>query len=363
MTLDDPKHKVSVIIAVYNSAKYLEQCIDSILAQTLTDFELICVNDGSTDNSGAILDAYAEKDSRVRVIHQSNTGAGLARNRGISEATGEYLSLLDSDDFFHPDMLKKAYDHAKEHQADICVFRTEHYNQETGEKRSSPWTLKADKLPGFQPFSWQDIKPFVFQFCIGWAWDKLFKTSFVREHGLSFPALRNSEDGVFVYRALASANTIVYLDDILVTQREYSNSLSKTRSSAPCAFYDSLLLLKDYLLRENIFNDLEQSFVNWSIEFSLWNYDTINSDSQETIIQLLNNKGWDTLGVTDKPSSYFYQQEHYIKYLQYRYGIIQEVSTMPPPTQERGNALRYRLLATITWGKRKQHYLKKLGRQ
>ena len=92
--------KVSVIIPVYNVEKYLRECIDSILNQTLRDLELICVDDGSTDGSLEILHEYEKADSRVKVLTQHNMGAGAARNKGLAIATGEYLSFLDSDDFF-----------------------------------------------------------------------------------------------------------------------------------------------------------------------------------------------------------------------------------------------------------------------
>ena len=96
--------KVSVIVPVYNTEKYLNKCIDSILAQTFTDFELLLIDDGSTDNSGFICDEYAEKDKRVKVFHKENGGVSRARNLGIDNAQGEYLSFIDSDDYIRPEM-------------------------------------------------------------------------------------------------------------------------------------------------------------------------------------------------------------------------------------------------------------------
>ena len=99
--------KVSVIIPVYNSAEYLGQCLDSIFLQTLNDIEVICVDDGSTDDSPSILSTYAMLDDRLKLVHQENAGPGVARNRGMQEATGEFIIFLDSDDFFHKEMLEK----------------------------------------------------------------------------------------------------------------------------------------------------------------------------------------------------------------------------------------------------------------
>ena len=106
--------KISVIIPVYNGETYLAQCLDSIIGQTLKEIEIICVNDGSKDRTQQILEKYAEKDSRIQIISQENGGAGAARNAGLRIARGEYLSILDGDDFFEPDMLEKAYKKAKE---------------------------------------------------------------------------------------------------------------------------------------------------------------------------------------------------------------------------------------------------------
>ena len=117
--------KVSVILPVYNVSDYLRQCMDSIVGQTLKDIEIICVDDGSTDDSLAILKEYEAKDQRVKVIQQANAGAGAARNKGLEIATGEYLSFLDSDDFFEPDMLEKAWSKAHETRAQVVVFRSD----------------------------------------------------------------------------------------------------------------------------------------------------------------------------------------------------------------------------------------------
>ena len=115
--------KVSVIIPVYNVEPYLKQCMDSVVGQTLKDIEIICVDDGSTDNSLDILREYAAEDSRIQIIEQKNAGAGAARNNGMRYATGKYLSFLDSDDFFEPRMLEKAYDLAEKDQADLkCLL-------------------------------------------------------------------------------------------------------------------------------------------------------------------------------------------------------------------------------------------------
>ena len=116
--------KVSVIIPVYNVEQYLNQCLDSVINQTLKDIEIICVDDGSTDNSFKMLEEYAQKDNRIKVIHQKNKGAAAARNEGLYIAQGKYLSFLDSDDFFEIDMLEQMYNCAEKYNTDIVVCKS-----------------------------------------------------------------------------------------------------------------------------------------------------------------------------------------------------------------------------------------------
>ncbi|MCH5281303.1 MAG: glycosyltransferase [Lachnospiraceae bacterium] len=111
--------KVSVIVPVYNVEKYVAQCLDSILAQTLQDMEIICVDDGSTDDSPAILDDYAKKDARIHVIHKENAGYGAAMNVGFDAAVGEYIGIVESDDRIFPEMYETLYQHATAHKLDM----------------------------------------------------------------------------------------------------------------------------------------------------------------------------------------------------------------------------------------------------
>ena len=113
--------KVSVIVPVYNAEKYLQECVDSILRQTLTDLELILVDDGSTDSSPAICDRYAAQDLRVRVIHQANLGLSAVRNRGIEVAAGEWVAFVDSDDFIDANMYRTMIIAAEAEGAQLAV--------------------------------------------------------------------------------------------------------------------------------------------------------------------------------------------------------------------------------------------------
>lgn len=123
--------KISIIVPVYNAEKFLFQCLESIINQTFTDFELILIDDGSTDNSGKICDEYAEKDSRIKVVHQQNQGQAAARNKGLDIACGEWIAMIDSDDFVELNMLEKLITAAQKENADMCSCNFFSFDNET----------------------------------------------------------------------------------------------------------------------------------------------------------------------------------------------------------------------------------------
>ena len=131
--------KVSIIIPIYNEEKYLEQCLDSICGQTWKETEIICIDDGSTDNSPRILESYAKKDSRIKIITQKNKFAGVARNRGMECASGKYLAFLDADDCYEPNMMEKMVWKAEANQSDIVICR---YLERNGEGSLKTYFLR-----------------------------------------------------------------------------------------------------------------------------------------------------------------------------------------------------------------------------
>ena len=182
----DENPAVSVIIPAWNVSSYLRQCLDSVINQTMTNIEILCVDDGSTDDTPNILSEYAKKDSRISVIHQENRGAGAARNNALQYVRGKYLSILDSDDFFEPDMLEKSFTAAEENQAEIVVFGCDFYSESSGRYVSCPNSINRLLLPSSKVFSLSDVRRDAFRLFIGWAWDKLIRTDLVREYSLTW---------------------------------------------------------------------------------------------------------------------------------------------------------------------------------
>ena len=198
--------KVSVIIPVYNVEKYLRECLDSILGQTLKEMEVVCVDDGSTDGSGAILDAVEGQDPRVRVIHQANAGAGPARNAGLASATGEYVTFCDPDDWCRRDMLERLYLEAKAKDCDLVLSGMRRMEFGTGKFNVALPSRVISRLP--RPFSPQQVGRHLFTAGRANPVAKLLRRSFLLEQHIEFQSLLRENDLFFSFIALAKARRI-----------------------------------------------------------------------------------------------------------------------------------------------------------
>lgn len=305
---EKPEAKISIVLPVYNTEKYLAETLDTILAQSFRDYELICVDDGSTDSSLEILNDYASRDSRIRVIHQDNFGAGVARNTGIAQASAPYLMILDSDDIYLPKMFTQLYEKAEDTGADIVVCSSLEYDGETYESSPADYALKIDLLPQSETFTVTEISDCLFEAFMGWPWDRIYRTSLIKDNGLQFPAISNSEDGVFVYSALVKADTIAIVDEPLIKHRSSrKGSVSNSRINNPECFYDAITLLKDYLKADTeLYPKLEKSFLNWAVDYALWNIETLPKSKLRTSLgRKLVHGGYPELEIDEKGLDYF----------------------------------------------------------
>ena len=312
----DKKICVSVIIPAYNVEKYIGQCLDSILAREEIGMEVICVDDGSTDNTLNILKDYEARDHRVKVISQTNAGAGAARNNGMKYARGEYLSFLDADDFFEPNMLGLAYRTAHNNESDIIVFDSDNYIEEKKAFEKTSSTIRRDLLPLVQPFSGNDVRHEVFRVFVGWAWDKLFLRSFVEENHLQFQEQRTTNDMLFVFSAVVRAERINTLGTILAHHRRLNagESLSVSREKSWDCFYHALCALKKQLIEWNVYERFERDFINYALHFSLWNVNTIKGNAYQLLYGKLKNEWFDEFNISDKKPKYFYNTVEYEQY-------------------------------------------------
>jgi len=213
---------ISVIIPVYNVEKYLPECLDSVLSQDYTKFEIILIDDGSKDDSGRICDEYAAKDHRIQVIHQSNAGAGAAKNTGLRAATGEYLAFLDSDDYLEPGAYSHMMDLMEEYDADVvqCLLRYVFKNR-----------MEIQQITaGRQVYS---VLDYMRQFTTDWTCalmtEKLFKRALY--DGIFFEEGNVIDDEYFTYRGIMNAKTIVRDDRVVYNYRQRRSSVMNSPES------------------------------------------------------------------------------------------------------------------------------------
>ena len=261
--------KVSVVMAVYNAMPYLRQALDSVVGQTLKDIEIICVDDRSTDGSHEVLQEYAARDPRMTILqHTEETeGAAAARNMGLDVAKGEYLSILDADDFFELDMLEKAYDKAHAEKADVLVFDGWHYDNSfevdyVGGQFMEYRLLDDAFMSGPQP-------PDYFLATAGMAWNKLFLRRFVEREGLRFLDCRHTDDMAFVYVALYAARHCTVLNERLVHYRRFNEGQSAASVSWPETGYKGPYQVKCQLVERGIYPPCRVAFVNFAVSFAV----------------------------------------------------------------------------------------------
>ncbi|MDX4013216.1 glycosyltransferase, partial [Aliarcobacter skirrowii] len=208
---------VSVIIPIYNTEKFLEQCIDSILNQTLKDIEIILINDGSTDNSYKILQEYEKKDSRIVLINQKNKGVGEARNFGIKIAKAPYLAFVDSDDFISPLMLEKLYFKVIQDNSDMvkCAFtRVLQDGSSTNENSKNINPHKDEFFKTILSIDYLSLFP-----------DGLYKKELFTKNKLFFKRMVY-EDSELLFQLIFNSKRISYIDELLYFWRKTDNSIS-----------------------------------------------------------------------------------------------------------------------------------------
>lgn len=200
--------EISVIIPVYNVEKYIKECLDSLIRQTFANIEIICVNDGSTDNSLLTLEEYAQKDSRIKVISQENLGVSEARNAGIKIAQGKYLSFIDPDDYVEDNMLHELYNRAEEENADIVECNLfEHRDTKIDSKKIRRLKIKCNLITKLRillgkPYNCQDIKSDFFNIR-AYSVNKLYKSELIKNKIWFYG--RGGEDYYFCVEAFLTA--------------------------------------------------------------------------------------------------------------------------------------------------------------
>ncbi len=274
--------KISVIVPVYNGSDYICECLDSIVNQTLKDIEIICVNDGSTDNSLSILKKYASKDTRIKIIDKKNEGQGYARKCGLDIASGKYIMFCDQDDkFASDDSFKIAFDRIEKYNTDIAIFKFAYWDEEN--------IIETNK--GYMPltdiFKHSDEKYLMFSYFAPWL--KIYRKSFLNKYDdWYFPKFAFIEDPPLHVQILLRAKNIIYINNILYfhrTTNPKSITIGKKYTSKHAeAFCNFTEIIKNILIKENVLEEYLKYFINFIVTQSFVYIEASDYNSNVIII-------------------------------------------------------------------------------
>lgn len=256
--------ELSIIMPLYNAEKYLKESLFSIQKQTFKNYELICIDDGSTDNTINILKSFRKINSRMKILMNSyHSGAAISRNRGMLEACGKYIVFLDGDDIFDEAMLETIYKTAEEKSADIVIFEYKHVSTELINNKLQV-CHGIDYISRYckNVFSVQEYEPHEFIIWSLGLCNKIYKREFIQRNKLSFQELPSSNDVYFVCMALMLADRIIALEDnrvMLYARDHFEISRISCNRDSNCV-YEAFMKIGQELIKRNIFDKLSECF-------------------------------------------------------------------------------------------------------
>ncbi|MFI3211558.1 MAG: glycosyltransferase, partial [Peptostreptococcaceae bacterium] len=296
--------KITVILPIFNVSRYIFECLDCLINQTLEEIEIICVDDGSTDDSLEILKSYQKFDKRIIILTQENQSAGVARNTGLDIAKGEYISFIDPDDFLELSMLEKVYNKAKENnETDIVIFDYMIFNQFN--KKINTAVLELPDYNG--SFSYKDMIDTIFFKFQDQPWNKLYRLDFIKKNNLKFQNLYRCNDVYFTNLALIVAKKIVVLDNKLIYYRVGTGNGSQDKINLhPLSFYEAEIVLLNKFIEIGAYNDIKISFLNKVLIDTLDNINRIkdNEVKLSTIKYVAKNLDVD-FKITENPREFY----------------------------------------------------------
>ena len=270
--------KVSVILPVYNVGKYLRQSLDSLINQTLKEIEIICVNDGSTDDSYEILEEYKSKDNRIKVIHKENKGTGAARNDGLRLATGECIGFVDPDDWVKPNMFERLYQEIKEKDLDIVMCMPDGYDEKNAVNAPFPYFVDAnfEHIIDDKIFNWRDLSPFQYPMCV---WNKLYTKKLFDDNNIDFAEGLDFEDHKVIFGTLLTAQKMYFIREKLYVYRFNREGSVLTDNNRRLIDHIKIFDIVENLMKEtNTYNILRNDFLTYKIHNILYYYSMIKDE-------------------------------------------------------------------------------------
>ena len=265
--------EISVIIPVYNTEKYLRECLDSIINQTFKDIEIICINDGSTDNSLKILNEYQKLDSRVKIITQNNEGLSSARNTGLDNACGRYIYFIDSDDYLKNSALEKMYTLSEQKKLDLLIFKLMNFDNETLKKdytySDMPFLLKINK----DTFNYHDFKDNLLEVEVS-ACTKFFKKELIENK--RFPEGLIFEDSLFIFDYIFDAGRIYFLDECLYSRRLRKDSIINDADKKHIDIIKIYDLIYDKFKSKGLYSEYKEKLFMRKVDIIYYRYSSVN---------------------------------------------------------------------------------------
>ena len=305
--------KISVVLPVYNVANYLRKCLDSLVNQTFKDFEVICVNDGSTDLSLGILEGYALSDSRFKIISQENKGLSGARNTGIQHVRGEYVLFVDSDDWLEENALEELYNHVNGFDSDITMFKFRYYNEDTkefSENQNSKLEIIPESLTTSN-FNYNDVLDILFKISHA-PFNKLYKKSFLDK--CSFPEGLIYEDLYFFYTVFLNAKKTSVVKEILYNYRIRDDSISTKGDEKSFDIFEVLKHVQQNLIDKKIYESVKDEFLMFIIVNLKFVYLRLNEEFKDEFLNLIKSNYDDlNLGDVNNFDGWHYEDESFYK--------------------------------------------------
>ena len=286
--------KVSIIIPVYNCEQYLEDCLQSVLTQTLRALEVICVDDGSTDDSYDILEEYKEKDSRIIVIHKENKGTGAARNDGLRLAKGECIGFVDPDDWVKPEMYERLYSLIKEKNLDIAMCMPDGFDEKNRVNAPFPYFIddNFDIIPDDKIFNWRDISPFKYPMCV---WNKLYTKELFDKNNIDFAQGLDFEDHKVIFGALLAAEKIFFVREKLYVYRYNREGSVLTDNNRRLIDHIEIFnIVEDILKKTDTQTLLREDFLTYKVHNLLYYYSMIKDEFKSEYYEQMKKSLQDT---------------------------------------------------------------------
>ncbi|MBE6532876.1 MAG: glycosyltransferase family 2 protein [Ruminococcaceae bacterium] len=309
----DNNIKVSVVMPIYNAGQYLASAISSVLSQTLTELELICVDDGSTDNSLSIVREMQTYDDRIRILTENNAGPSIARNKGLARARGEFIIFFDADDFCENTLLQSLYEIAVKDELDMAVAQFDLYNSVQDKFTMPTEETHANIFTPGAVVSKNEFPDYILESATGYVWNKLFRTSFIREKELSFDTeLYVFEDVHFVCTALSLAERIGRVEGTLIHHRVYSE---QSRAKLFRKYYAQVPVvyskIKKHLMHYGMYIPLSKSFLNLSAGRCYKIYNLLWDEAKGEFWNLLHDSYADSFGWYNHEKSDYENKDAY----------------------------------------------------